>query len=57
MILRSVLCLSNPTSLGILLNGERMKPISGWKQVNLERTLMKREIKINHVAKLPNQNG
>lgn len=57
MTLCSVLCLSNPTSFGILLYSERMKPISGWKQVNLERTRTKSEFKMNCVAKLPNQNG
>lgn len=57
MTLGSILCLSNPTNFDILLNGEKMKPISGCKQVNLERMLMKIEFKMNHVAKLPNQDG
>lgn len=57
MTLGSILCLSNPTNFGILLNGEKMKPISGCKQVNSERMLMKTKFKMNHVEKLPNQNG
>jgi len=32
-----------------------VKHISGWKQVNLERTLMESEFKMNYKAMLPNQ--
>lgn len=41
----SVLCLSSPTSFCILLPIERMKPVSCWKLVHLERTQQRVNLK------------
>lgn len=46
MTLHSVLSLSNPASFGILLPVERMKPVSGWKLANLERTKQRVSLKL-----------